>query len=164
MARHTITGKHRQGGFAYGWVLMLVLVMGVYLAEVGEVWQTRIQRDKEAELMRVGNEIRLAIKAYSEQNTGSGPQYPRELADLVKDPRMPVTKRYLRRAYKDPITGEDWQLIPAPGGGFMGVYSKSMMRPLKQDGFPNDYASFKDKQSYNEWRFAWWPQGNSGRR
>ncbi|WP_028454223.1 membrane protein [Chitinilyticum litopenaei] len=156
--------RHAQQGFAYGWVLMLVMVMGVYLAQIGEVWQTKNQRAKEAELMRVGDEIRRAIKAYTEQNTGNGPQYPRELADLVKDPRLPVTKRYLRREYKDPLTGEDWQLIPAPGGGFMGVYSKSTARPLKQDNFPQEYASFKDKPSFADWRFAWWPQGNSGRR
>ncbi|WP_228098322.1 type II secretion system protein [Chitinilyticum piscinae] len=143
---------------------MLVLVMGVYLAEVGEVWQTRIKRAREAELIRIGDEVRRAVKAYTEQNTGQGTQYPKELADLVKDPRMPVTKRYLRRVYKDPITGEDFQLIPAPGGGFMGVYSKSTEKPLKQDNFPSEYSSFKDKPSYTEWRFAHWPQGNSGRR
>ncbi|UXY16805.1 type II secretion system GspH family protein [Chitiniphilus purpureus] len=162
MARRSAnTSPRRQQGFAYAWVLMMVLVMGIYLAELGDVWQTRIRRAREEELLIVGDEIRRAIKAYSEQNSGQGPQYPKTLDDLVQDPRVPFARRFLRRPYKDPITGEDWSYIGAPGGGFMGVFSKSNDKPLKQWGFTAQYSGFADKTSYQEWKFAHWPGGGS---
>ncbi|WP_255989768.1 type II secretion system protein [Chitinolyticbacter albus] len=155
------TSRRVQQGFAYAWVLMMVLVMGIYLAKLGEVWQTRIQRTKEEELLIVGDEIRRAIKAYSEINAGGGPQYPKTLDDLVQDPRAPFARHFLRKPYMDPVTGEDWAYIGAPGGGFMGVYSKSLQKPLKQTGFASIYATFADKPNYQEWKFAHWPGGGS---
>ncbi|MBM5573679.1 type II secretion system protein [Deefgea sp. CFH1-16] len=161
----TCRQQHRaQQGFAYVWALMLVLIMGIYLAQVGEAWQNRIQRSKEEELMRVGNEIRLAIKQYSEQNSAAGLQYPKTLQDLVQDPRVPFPRRYLRKAYKDPITGGDWLMIGGPGGGFMGVQSPSLQKPLKNDQFIQENASFKDAKSYQDWRFAHWPNQGGGRK
>ncbi|WP_084088673.1 type II secretion system protein [Andreprevotia lacus] len=154
----------RQGGFAYLWALMMVLVMAIYLAEVGDVWQTRSQRAREAELLRYGDEIRIAIKRYNEEKTMPG-QYPKSIDDLVQDSRSPTPRHYLRRPYKDPITGEDWSYIAAPGGGFMGVFSKSRDKPLKQANFPTQYVGFADKQTYDEWKFAHWPtSGGGGRR
>ncbi|XZG71371.1 type II secretion system protein [Chitinibacteraceae bacterium HSL-7] len=153
-----------QQGFAYAWVLAMVLMMGIYLAKVGEVWQTKIQRAKEAELLQVGDEIRRAIKGYSDINSGQGAQYPKSLDDLVQDPRVPFARRFLRKAYKDPVTGGDWGYINAPGGGFMGVYSTSTQKPLKETGFGADYQGFVGKQSYAEWQFAQWPRGAGGGR
>ena len=47
---------------------------------------------------------------------------------------MPV--RHLRRLYRDPITGQDeWGLVEAPGGGVMGVYSRSEDEPIKSGNF-----------------------------
>ncbi len=166
MAHHLVAGKRsysRQTGFAYVWALMLVLIMGIYLAQVGEAWHNRIQRSKETELMRMGNEIRLAIKQYHEQQSAGGAQYPKSLDDLVQDPRVPFPRHYLRKAYKDPITGDDWLYIGGPGGGFMGVQSKSNAKPLKLDNFPEEYANFKDAKSYQDWRFAHWPNQGTGR-
>ena len=163
MAHRLIAGNRpysAQQGFAYVWALMLVLIMGIYLAQVGDVWQNRIQRNKEEELMRVGNEIRLAIKQYSEQGSEGNRQYPKELSDLVQDPRVPFPRRYLRKAYQDPMNGEDWFYIGGPGGGYMGVQSKSELTPLKTDNFPEEYASFKDATSYQSWRFAYWPSSS----
>ncbi|WP_246307983.1 type II secretion system protein [Chitinibacter bivalviorum] len=141
--------------------------MSIYLAQVGEAWQNRIQRTKEEDLVRMGLEIKTAIKRYSENNIGDNPQtaYPKTLDDLVQDPRVPFPKRYLRKAYKDPITGEDWLYLNAPGGGFMGVYSKSLQKPLKSANFPEDLTGFAEAKSYQDWRFAHWPnRGGGGRR
>jgi type II secretory pathway pseudopilin PulG len=156
----TTAGKaSSEGGFAYAWALMAVLIMGIYLAQVGEAWQNRAQRAKEAELLRVGAEIRNGIKHYTEQNMMQGVQYPKTLEDLVQDPRSPSPRRFIRQAYKDPLTGEDWLYISAPGGGFMGVYSRAKGKPLKQRLFPADFASFADQSSYQDWKFAHWPNG-----
>ncbi|WP_198314674.1 type II secretion system protein [Chitinibacter sp. GC72] len=175
MARFTIPGKQpasqsrlkrTQQGFAYMWALMMVLVMSIYLGQVGEAWQNRIQRAKEEELLRMGAEIKMAVKRYNENNIGDNPQtaYPKTLQDLVQDPRVAFPKRYLRKAYKDPITGDDWQYIGAPGGGFVGVASKSVLKPLKNANFPEDTPGFVDAKSYQDWRFAHWPNRGGGRR
>ncbi|GGP27939.1 type II secretion system protein [Silvimonas amylolytica] len=153
----------RQRGFAYAWALMMVLITGIYLAEVAEVWQTRIRRLKEQELLVEGDEIGHALAGYIAQTaTGQPAQYPKTLDDLVSDPRVPFPRRFLRKAYKDPITGEDWLYIAAPGGGIMGVYSKATDKPLKQDNFPASYATFANKNSYQDWKFVQWPTGGGG--
>ncbi|MEN9659118.1 MAG: hypothetical protein RL571_2583 [Pseudomonadota bacterium] len=154
-------GSKQEAGFAYAWALMAVLIMGIYLAQVGEAWQNRAQRAKEAELLRVGAEIRRGIKLYTEQNQMQGTQYPKSLEELVLDPRSPTPRRFIRKAYKDPLTGEDWQYISAPSGGFMGVYSKAQGKPLKQRLFPSDFAGFADQNSYQDWKFAHWPNGKA---
>jgi type II secretory pathway pseudopilin PulG len=158
--------RSQQSGFAYMWALMLVLIMGIYLAQVGDAWQNRIQRAKEEDLLRMGAEIKMAIKRYNENNIGDNPQtaYPKTLDDLVQDPRVPFPKRYLRKAYKDPVTGDDWLYLNAPGGGFMGVYSKLTKAPLKSANFPDDYQGFAEAKSYQDWRFAHWPNRGGGRR
>jgi len=153
----------RHGGFAYLWALMMVLVMAIYLGEVGEEWHTHALRLKEEQLLREGDEIRLAIKAYTEVKDHPG-QYPRTLDDLTQDPRVPFPRHFLRHPYKDPITNDDWAYIAAPGGGFMGVYSKSTDKPLKQANFPSQYSGFADKQSYQDWKFAQWPNNSGGGR
>ena len=160
-----LTTIAKQQGFAYIWALMLVLIMGIYLAQVGEAWQNKLQRNKEEELLRVGNEIRLAIKQYSEQNSAGGLQYPKTLNDLVQDPRVPFPRRFLRKAYKDPMTGNDWAYIGGPGGGIMGVNSKSELKPLKNHNFLAEYTSFQEAKTYQDWRFAHWPnQGGNVRK
>lgn len=174
MAPTTIPGEkvskqrfaHQQQGFAYMWALMMVLIMSIYLAQVGEAWQNRIQRSKEEELLRIGAEIKTAVKRYTENNIGDNPQtaYPKTLQDLVQDPRVPFPKRYLRKAYKDPITDDDWTYIGAPGGGFVGVASKSPKKPLKTANFPEDALGFAEAKSYQDWRFAHWPNRGGGRR
>ncbi len=159
--RTSPTLANKQSGFAYAWALMAVLIMGIYLAQVGEAWQNRAQRAKEEELLRVGAEIRRGIKLYSEQNMMQGVQYPKTLEELVLDPRSPTPRRFIRKAYKDPMTGDDWAYISAPGGGFMGVYSQAKGKPLKQQRFPSDFASFANQNTYQDWKFANWPNGKA---
>ena len=52
---------HRQAGFTYLTVLFVVAFMGIGLAVTGEVWRTTVLRAREAELLWVGNQYRLAI-------------------------------------------------------------------------------------------------------
>ena len=143
----------RQRGFTYVTVLFLVAMMAGGLALAGEVWHTSAMREKEADLLHVGNEYRKAIERYYV----SGPrQYPKSLADLVKDPRQPGTVRHLRRLYPDPVTGKDeWGLVKSNDGGIAGVYSTSEAAPLKTGGFAVRDASFEGKTKYADWQFVY---------
>lgn len=143
-------------GFAYLSILFVVALMGGGLSLASEVWHTSVRREKEAELLHVGGEVRKAIERYYL----AGPrQYPRELADLVKDPRQPGTVRHLRRIYRDPITGEaNWGLVRAPDGGVAGVHSLSEDAPLKTAGFRLQEQGFEKAVTYADWKFVYVPR------
>lgn len=146
----------RAQGFTYMTVLFMVAIMAGGLALVGEVWSTSNAREREAELLHAGNEYRKAIERY--YLTGPQRQYPKSLADLLKDPRQPGTVRYLRKLYPDPITGkEEWGLVRSADGGFAGVYSLSEAAPLKSAGFAVRDAAFEGKSKYSEWQFVFAP-------
>ena len=145
-------GPRGSRGFTYLTVLFIVAFMGVGLAVIGEVWHTAALREKEAELLFVGNQYRRAIERYYL----SGPrQYPRTLSDLLKDPRKPATERYLRQIYPDPITGKDeWGIVKAPDGGIMGIHSPSEDKPLKSASFRTRDKEFEGAAKYSDWKFV----------
>lgn len=137
-------------GFTYIGLLILIAMMGFALTVVAEVWQTVQQRDKEEELLFVGNQFRRAIAMYS----ANGGQYPHQLEDLLKDPGFPGVRRYLRQIYRDPITGRaEWGLLKPDGNSIVGVYSLSNAEPLKQGGFSLADHSFEAQKKYSEWVF-----------
>jgi len=147
--------RRTAAGFTYLTILFVVAIMGVGLALAGEVWHTASAREKEAALLHVGEQYRRAIERY----VLAGPrQYPRELADLLKDPRKPGTERYLRRLYPDPVTNsDDWGIVKAPDGGVMGVYSRSENKPLKEARFAPAQSAFEGAQKYSDWKFVYTP-------
>lgn len=51
--------------------------------------------------------------------------YPKNLNDLLRDPRYLVTRRYIRKIYPDPVTNKDFLLIFSAEGGICGVKSES---------------------------------------
>lgn len=143
--------RGRFAGFTYIGLLVLIAVMGFALTVVAQVWQTAQIRDKEEELLFVGNEFRHAIGMYV-ANTSS---YPHSLEDLLKDPGFPGVRRYLRRIYRDPITGlAEWGLVKKDGNAIIGVYSLSDAEPMKQGGFSLADQGFEAKHKYSEWVFT----------
>src|SRR5688572_26278520 len=95
MAYRTATGNSpscvhnpsavRRSGFTYLGALLAVALMGIASAIAGEVWHTAQMREKEAELLYIGNEYRRAIGQYFESTPGSAKRYPRELTELLID-------------------------------------------------------------------------------
>ena len=155
-----IWGSHN--GFSYIGVLMAVAIMGVAMTAANRYWSTIVQREREAELLFRGHQIQNAIGAYYENPPGGrSKQYPRAIADLLRDPRYPQTRRHLRKWYPDPLTGEsDWVIIRDAGGRIKGVYSQHPGRPLKSGNFPKEYRSFEIAKSYADWKFVYTPRGN----
>jgi type II secretory pathway pseudopilin PulG len=147
---------HRtERGFTYLTVLFLVAFMGLGLAVAGEVWQTSLAREKEAQLLYVGSQYRRAIERYYLNGLN---QYPRSLEDLLLDPRKPNTERYLRKLYADPMTvKKEWGIVKAPDGGIMGVYSQSEDKPIKAAGFTLANRDFENAGKYSDWKFVYAP-------
>jgi type II secretory pathway pseudopilin PulG len=147
-----------QRGFTYLGMLIIVAVMGAGLAAFGTIYSHAAQRDKEAELLFVGEQFRAAIESYHRKSPGAS-AYPKKLEDLVEDKRFPMPVRHLRRIYADPMTGgTDWGVVEAPGGaGIMGVHSLSEEKPIKSANFATNQQEFETAESYKAWRFVYSP-------
>jgi type II secretory pathway pseudopilin PulG len=141
-----------QAGFTYLGLLFAIAIIGITLATVGVVWSTEARREREAQLLFVGDQYRQAIGRYRE----AGRAYPRSLDDLLEDKRVPGTRRFLRRLYPDPVTGRvEWELIRDPGGGILGVASLSKQKPIKVAGFAPVDATFEKADCYCAWKFIY---------
>lgn len=147
----------RAGGFTYLTVLFIVAILMTGLALVGEVWETAAKREKETELLFVGNQYRRAIALFYEKTPGGVKRYPRALEELLKDPRQPGTERYLRQLYPDPLGSKEWGIVKAPDGGVAGVFSLSEEKPLKTGNFKVRDAGFEAAQRYADWKFIYSP-------
>jgi type II secretory pathway pseudopilin PulG len=149
--------RRQAGGYTLLGVLVMLVVIGLVLGQAAELWSHARQRDKERELLRVGDAFRRAIMQYYNQSPGMVKQYPPTLEALLKDDRFPVTRRHLRRIYPDPITGSaNWGVVKS-SGGISAVYSMSDDAPLKKKHFPVLYEGFEDKNDYGEWKFGYEP-------
>ena len=145
-------------GFVLIGMLMLMMVAGYTLAEVSTKWSDAVKREREQELLKVGDTIRKAIGSYYNQTPGVVKQYPPNLEALLYDDRFPTPKRYLRKLYVDPITQrEGWGILEAPSGGVMGVYSLSDQTPYKRNNFRAIDKGFENQKYYGNWYFAYIP-------
>ena len=148
-----------QRGFTYLGMLLIVALMGFGLAAFGELYSHASQREKERELLFIGNQFREAIGSYYNRSPGAK-VYPKKLDDLVEDKRFPMPQHHLRRVYSDPMTGKaEWALVEAPGGGFMGVHSLSEETPIKSADFSAKDAALADAENYTKWMFTYSPTG-----
>jgi len=120
-------------------LLFSVAIAGAALAALGPQWQAQAQREREAELLFRGLQIRAALQAWQAATLPGQPGLPARLEDLLEDPRVgsPGRRHWLRQHYTDPFTGAaDWVLLRTPDGGIRGLHSRSRMPALRQHGLP----------------------------
>jgi type II secretory pathway pseudopilin PulG len=148
--------RRHEAGFTYVAILLAVAMFGAILAAVSTVWYTAQKREKERELLFVGDQFRKALRSYAAGGAGVAGVVPQSLDDLLRDPRAPGVKRHLRKIFVDPMTGTtDWGLMKTPDGkGIVGVYSQSEDAPLKTANFGDDDKSFEGKTKYSDWKFV----------
>lgn len=146
----------KQSGFSYIGLLIAVAMMSALLSQVAMYWHQAVQREKERELLVIGDEFRTAITRYYEDSAGTQKIYPMQFEDLLEDKRVPNIRRYLRKLYHDPLTGStEWGIIKGPGGSIAGVYSLSDQAPLKVANFGTGDEGFGKKKHYSEWQFVY---------
>ncbi len=156
----------RAQGFTYLALLLLLAMMSAVLGMTAEVWHTAVQREKERELLFVGNQFRMAIGAYYLAHAKAGKRssenakvYPATLEELLKDTQEPLTRRYLRKIYRDPMTGgSEWGLVRRGDGGIVGVHSLSEDRAIKVAGFDAENVGLEGAEKYADWVFEYSPQ------
>ena len=87
-------------GYAMAALLVAISVMAIMLSVALPVWRTAVQREREAELVFRGEQYARAIDIFQRRTGG----YPQTLDQLEKT-------RAIRKLYKDPITGGDFQPV-----------------------------------------------------
>jgi hypothetical protein len=151
------TFRARQVGVTYFWTLLILTFITLGLGKLMDDVRMSNQRARERELLYVGNLYRQAVRQYWQSAPIGAKRYPDKLDDLLRDPRYPVTRRYLRRLYLDPVTGKPFVPVVSPGGGVMGVHSASPHKPVKISGFSGEEAVFTKSASYQNWEFIYAP-------
>jgi type II secretory pathway pseudopilin PulG len=94
----------RQSGYMLLVIMFMLTIMMIALTEVAPSIAQQIRRDREEELVHRGTQYARAIKRFYKK-TG---RYPARIEELENTNNI----RFLRKRYKDPITGTDeWRLI-----------------------------------------------------
>src|SRR5713101_6735310 len=108
-------GRPRRGERGYI-LLMLMLFVALLAIAAGALAPTmafQVRRDREEEMVHRGVQYSRAIRRYVKK-TG---RYPARLEDLENTNNV----RFLRKRYKDPITGEDFKLLHVGEVQLMGA-------------------------------------------
>ena len=158
-------------GFVLFGVLMGATLLGVGLLAAVTLWSRVLQREQEAELVFRGEAVVRAIERFQADRPGA---FPETLEELVEG-------RYLRRAWRDPMTGDPFVLLratpaaaPATGpAGMMAAEAASTARPpaAERDAEPADsdvtagivgvasasdelsFRTYNGARRYSEWLF-----------
>ena len=159
-AARSIQRARQQRGFTYIAILLAIALHGAVMAVAGSVWHIAQKRERERELLFIGEQFRSAIRAYAQSGPGTAGQLPRTLDDLLLDPRFPRNKRHLRKVFVDPMTWKaEWGLVKTPdGSAILGVYSLSEETPLKKADFQPADRAFEGATRYSDWKFVYKPQ------
>lgn len=102
-----LSPQHRSGRNDQGYILitliLFVALLAIALTATLPVVKQQVKRDREEEMIHRGVQYSRAIKKYVKK-FGS---YPTKIEDL----QSASNTRFLRKRYKDPITGKDFKLL-----------------------------------------------------
>ena len=151
-------GCNRASGFTFVWVLAAIVILSIGLAAIGPIWAEQARREREQDLLRVGQLYAHAIARYRANAPGTLKPYPISLDQLLLDGRFAGTVRHLRRLYPDPLGAQrPWGVVRDADGGIRGVYSQSTDMPLRREPLDLDGVSLPAAQRYDQWKFVTGP-------
>src|SRR5262249_14234245 len=115
---------HLRGQHGYAMVALIVAmsIMAIAMTVAMPTWRQMAQREKETELIFRGQQYARAIGLFQKK---SGPGVlPPNIDALVEG-------HYLRKKYKDPITGDDFDVLQAgaPGTTTPGASTANPAQP-----------------------------------
>jgi type II secretory pathway pseudopilin PulG len=97
------TAHSAEKGYVLITLILFVALLAIGLVALAPVITQQIKRDREAELIHRGTQYSRAIKHYMKKFNS----YPTTIEALEKTNEV----RFLRKRYKDPITGKDFKLL-----------------------------------------------------
>src|ERR1700679_4067830 len=95
--------RRSEDGYILLTLMFVVALMAIAATAVLSEISFEIRRDREEEMIHRGVQYTRAIRAYYKKFG----RYPTKLEDLDSTNKM----RFLRKHYKDPITGQDFKLL-----------------------------------------------------
>jgi type II secretory pathway pseudopilin PulG len=99
----TIPPRRSERGYILLMLMLFVTLMVIAAGVAAPTMAFRVRRDREEEMIHRGTQYSRAIQRFVKK-TG---RYPSRLEDLENTNNI----RFLRRRYKDPITGKDFKLL-----------------------------------------------------
>lgn len=149
--------ESRQRGLVLIALLLMLILVGVGALAAGEVWATSRKREREVQLLWVGEQYRRAIESYWKFTPGGRKVLPSSISQLLDDDRFPMPIHHLRKAYRDPMAEDvDFDLIVI-NNALVGVHSTSKDAPMKHAHFPTRYQQFANAGDYSQWQFIFLP-------
>jgi len=148
--------KRAAPGYALIAALILLALASLAVMVAAQRGNSDGKRERELQLLFVGDQYRNAIRSYyARVPPGGSQQYPKRLEHLLEDTRAPAMVRHLRTLYVDPLTGKfDW-ILEMAGDRVTGVRSPSTGKPLLRANFgSSDFDGFADASSYRDWLFS----------
>jgi len=97
------SSRRSEQGYIMMFLLLTLALMIIALAAIVPSITFEIKRDKEEEMIHRGTQYSRAIRAYYRKFS----RYPAKIEDLENTNRL----RFLRKRYKDPLTGKDFRLL-----------------------------------------------------
>lgn len=148
--------KTQHSGFAYMALLVVVfassLALGVALPDKFQ----QAKRERETQLLFVGQQYANAIRLFYENPYVSVRRYPQTLDELLVDNRTPVPRHHLRQRYRDPITEtSEWGLVQNEEDQIIGVYSLSKDKPLRTNFGEQDMVAIAAGDKYEDIKFVY---------
>jgi len=118
--RRSIQDRSSERGYILLTFLLMVTLMLIALGMAAPVLKTQVKREREEELIHRGHQYAVAIRRYYKKFG----RYPTKLEDLQNSNNL----RFLRKAYKDPMT--------ADGTFHLIRYGQAKTQPLGLFGQP----------------------------
>ncbi len=124
-------------------LLLIMALLAVAAATIASSVTFEIRRDKEEEMIHRGVQYSRAIRAYYKKFS----RYPAKIEDLENTNQM----RFLRKRYKDPLTGKDFKILHYGeakmasnmlGGAIAGASTLGSNGALTQQGGFGQTSSF----------------------
>lgn len=151
-------GLKRQRGFTMAAVLAAMLILAFSAQGVMTYVSQQAQRERELDLLRIGQAYVEAIGTFYESSPGNLKRWPRTLEDLVEDKRFVGLRRHLREIYADPITRQpNWGIVRSEDGGISGVYSQAEAKPIRKAPIELGAMTLPAAGRYADWQFVYRP-------
>jgi type II secretory pathway pseudopilin PulG len=168
--RPTVPGTDLDdGGYIMVVLLIGMAVVAIWMSAALPAWRQQAVREKEAELIFRGEQYARAIFLYRQENN----QAPPPNIDTL------VNRRYLRKKYLDPMTGQDFVPVAGlsispgspgpgrgtqpqpgrgagsqvPGGGF--VQGQPGITGVRSTSTETSMVVYENQQVYNQFPFDW---------
>jgi hypothetical protein len=154
-----MSGNDKQTGFAYMSLLVVITASLIALSVALPDKYQQAKREREAQLVFVGQQYVRAIKLFYENPLVSIKRYPETIDELLVDKRTAKSLHHLRKLYTDPMTDSyDWGLVKNAEKQIMGVYSLSKNKPLRTDFSALPSVVVVGGEEYNDIKFVYLPK------